>query len=109
MDTEYLPSIRNDELEEAVVQQFKSQNPFHGAMAEVWRQAGGMDLMTQVAQKSPEKFLRLMMAMTPNMQPVSGIQGEVHILVDPSLCPSPLDVGGGSTLDNEPDGDDFES
>lgn len=74
-----------------VCEQLEKQHPFHAAMGRTYDRLGGDDLLYGWAEENPGGFLKMIMATTPSMQPVTSIQGDVILHVHPSLAPTALD------------------
>lgn len=75
-----------------VSQVLSQQHAIHGMVGRVFARHGGEEWMLAWAAKNQTKFITLMCAMTPSMQPMAGIQGDVNVVVNHALQPTDLDV-----------------
>jgi hypothetical protein len=75
-----------------VCQQLEAQHPLHGVLGRVWDRKGGEDFVADWADENPGAFIKMVMACTPSMQPMTTVQGDVVLHVHPSLAPTALDV-----------------
>ena len=76
---------------ELAVAQLRSQHGLHGVLANVFDSLGGEDFILEWAEDNPGPFIKLLFAATPTMQPVSGVQGDVNLIVHHTLGPTSLD------------------
>lgn len=74
-----------------VCEQLEQQHPVHGALGRAYDRLGGDDLFYEWGMENPGGLLKMVMATTPSMQPVTSIAGDVILHVHPSLAPTMLD------------------
>ena len=85
---ELLPA---DDMTQRVKEVLHSQHAIMGIFGNVFERLGGEQFLLEWAQDNPTKFITLMTKMVPTLQPTSGLQGDVKLLVHPTLVPSELD------------------
>ena len=74
--------------------EFDSYGAIPSLFAEVFEEMGGKRFLKEWAEENPGRFVTLLTRMTPNLQPISGIQGEVKIVINNNLARTELDVSG---------------
>ncbi len=88
MDAELLPA---DEMTEKVKQVLHSQHAIMGIFGNVFERLGGEQFLYEWAEDNPTKFIVLMTKMVPALAPAQGMQGDVKLMVHPTLVSSELD------------------
>ena len=74
-----------------VCEQLEKQHPVHGALGRAYDLLGGDNLFYDWGLENPGGLLKMVMATTPSMQPVTSIAGDVILQVHPTLAPTALD------------------
>ena len=74
-----------------VAVQLANQHPLHGVLGEVYDELGGKDFVKEWAEENPGAYIKLLMASTPSMTPMNHVQGDVTLIVHPTLAPTVLD------------------
>ena len=74
-----------------VCEQLEQQHPVHGALGRAYDVLGGDELFVEWGRENPGGLLKMVMATTPSMQPVTSIAGDVVLHVHPALAPTALD------------------
>ena len=74
-----------------VCEQLEKQHPVHGALGRAYDALGGDGLFYEWGLENPGGLLKMVMATTPSMQPVTSIAGDVILQVHPTLAPTALD------------------
>ena len=74
--------------------QMKGTHPLMGIMYEIAQEAPGgvRGMMRDFRDDNPNGYLKVMFGFVPNVAPVSGVQGEVHLHVHQTLAPTALDA-----------------
>ena len=80
-----------DDITQRVKEVLHSQHAIMGIFGNVFERLGGEDWLFEWAQDNPTKFITLMTKMVPTLQPTQGLQGDVKLIVHPTLVPSELD------------------
>jgi len=89
MDSQEL--LLSDDMTSKVKEVLHSQHAIMGIFGNVFERLGGEQFLYEWAEDNPTKFIMLMTKMVPTLQPSSGLQGDVKLIVHPSLVPSELD------------------
>jgi len=76
---------------QVMVAMLHSQHPLMGMYADAFMDIGGQEFLREWARENPSKFLNQMVRMVPNLQPTTGLQGDVNIRISNDLEPSSLD------------------
>jgi len=84
------PALR--ESDTAITKQLENQHPLHGVLGRVYANLGGQSFIEEWAIENPGGFIKLLFGATPSMQPMTTIQGDVTLVVHPSLAPTALDA-----------------
>ncbi len=87
----WVDAVEGTELTKQVVGQLQGQHAIHGLIGRVFERIGGEDRMVTWADENPGRFFSMMVATTPNLTPVSTIQGDVNLVVHQALAPTDLD------------------
>ena len=80
-----------DDMTQRVKEVLHSQHAIMGIFGNVFERLGGEQFLYEWAEDNPTKFIMLMTKMVPTLQPSQGLQGDVNILVHPTLTHSELD------------------
>ena len=74
-----------------IKKQMAGLSPMHAMLWNTFVKAGGEEALQDYATENFGWFFKTMMGSLPNIQPVSGIQGEVKVKIHPSLGATVLD------------------
>ncbi len=83
--------IEQDDMTLRVKEVLHSQHAIMGIFGNVFERLGGEEFLYTWAFDNPTKFITLMTKMVPTLQPTTGLQGDVNLIVHPTLVPSELD------------------
>lgn len=83
--------VSSDDMTRKVREVLHSQHAIMGIFGNVFERLGGEEFLYEWAMDNPTKFITLMTKMVPTLQPTQGLQGDVNILVHPTLTRSALD------------------
>jgi hypothetical protein len=84
--------LLEDDHIKAIKQALGAQHALHGMFADVLHDLGGKDFVLRWAEENPGRFLNLLVKMTPNLLPTSGMQGDINLTVNSALMPTDLDA-----------------
>ena len=76
---------------EGVSAHLQSQHPLHALLGRTYERMGGDDWFVGWCEEHESAFVKLLFTATPAIQPVRGVQGEVHLHVHNTLGPTALD------------------
>ena len=68
-----------------------AQHAMHGMFADVLEELGGKEFILNYARQNPGRYLMMLVKMTPNLMPTSGMQGDINLTVNSNLLPTELD------------------
>lgn len=83
--------LLEDDHVKAIKAALGAQHALHGMFADVLHDLGGKDFVLNWAKENPGRYLNLLVKMTPNLIPTSGMQGDINLTVNNALLPTALD------------------
>jgi len=74
--------------------EFEGYGAIPSLAVRVFERIGGEDAMVEYAEENRGWFYTHFLKMRPNVAPISGIQGEVNIVINNGLSRTALDIEG---------------